>query len=138
VPHGTELWPEALELLEVALTQLAEAATAEGGEGQADDPLVAPVGMAPDQSGSFRPVDELDRAVVPEQEDVGDLPDGRAGATGVPPDGEQQLVLCGREADCHRLCLAPVQEAAQAGPELEKTRVVRIGKIGRHIYIVSR
>jgi hypothetical protein len=31
-----------------------------------------------------------------------------------------------------------VQEPAQAGPELEKTCVVGIGKIGSHIYIVSR
>jgi hypothetical protein len=31
-----------------------------------------------------------------------------------------------------------VQEAAEAGPELEETCVVVIGKLGRHIYIVSR
>ena len=138
MPHGTELWPEAVELFEVPLTQLAEPATAEGREGQADDPLVVAIGLAPDQSGRFRPVDELDRAVVPEQEDVGDLPDGRAVAARTPPDGEQELVLRRREADFHGLGLAPVQESAEAGPELEETCVVVISKLAWHIYIVSR
>jgi hypothetical protein len=138
VPHGAELRAETVELFEVALTELAETPTPEGGEGQVDDSLVAPVRMAPDQPGSFRAVDELDRAVVPEQEGVGHLPDGRAVPPWVPPHGEQQLVLCRGEADGDRLRLAPVQEAAEAGPELEQTCVVGIGKIAWHIYIVSR
>ena len=138
MPHGTELWTQAVELFEMALAQLAETAVPEGGEAQVDNSLVAPVGMAPDEAGGFRPVDQLDRAVVPEQEGLGDLPDGRTFPARVPPDREQQLVLRRREADGYRLCLAPAQEAAQAGPELEQTCVVLVGKIEGHIYIVSR
>ena len=64
MPHGTQLWPEAVELLEVALGQLTETAAAEWGEAEPDHPLVAAVGAAPDQAGGFGAIEQLDRAVV--------------------------------------------------------------------------
>ena len=130
MPHGTELWPEAVELLEVALASA-------GGDGDCRAAVrlsrttrwSLAVGSTPDQAGGFGPVDELDGAVVPEQEDVGDVADRRPARSRLTADGEQQLVLRRGETDRRGLFLAPVQEAAQAGPELEETLVVSVGKL---------
>ena len=67
--------------------------------------------------------------MVPEQEYLGDVADGRPVPVLPTPDGEQQLVLRRGEPDRRGLFLAPVQEAAEAGPELEETPVVSVGKI---------
>src|ERR1700747_714770 len=47
------------------------------------------------------------------------------------PDGEQQLVLGGRQAGGLRLLLAPTEEAAQTGPQLEQVGEVRL--LERHV-----
>jgi hypothetical protein len=100
--------------------------------------MVVAVGAAPDQSQGFRPVDETDRAVVPDQEHLGHLADGRSPRVPVPTDREEQLVLHRGESRRGRLFLAPVEEPAEADPELEEPFVVSVGNLWGHRYIVPR
>ena len=64
-----------------------------------------------DQTGCGCSVDELDNAVVSQQQVLGHLPD--RGRLAVASNGEQQLVLRSGEPDGLCLVLAPVLEAAQ-------------------------
>ena len=78
----------------MTLAQLVEAPAAERGQKLADDRWSL-VGSTADQPGGFGPVDELDGAVVPEQEYLGDVSDGRPVPVLLTPYGEQELVLAG-------------------------------------------
>jgi hypothetical protein len=57
--------------------------------------------------------------VVPDQEHLGDLADGRSPIVPVPADDEQELMLWRRESGRACLLLAPPQKTTQADPELE-------------------
>ncbi len=73
-----------------------------------------------------RAIDQAGRAVVAQQQSLGDVADGRFPWTGVPPYGEEELVLRGRESFAFGFLLAPAEEAPQLGAELEQSSVVRI------------
>src|SRR5438105_3710587 len=54
---------------------------------------------------------------------------------GMPPDGEQQLVLGGGHVRRQGQVLAPVEEAAHGVPELEQMGVVRVGERRKHLVV---
>ena len=117
--------------------QLRELGVTFGGELEADDSLIALIADPLDQAGPHGTVDELDDAVMTQEEVLCDIPDGRC--TGVASHREEQLVLCRGQADAPRLGLAPVQEATKAVAELEETGEVLVGQSpGSSIHIVSR
>ena len=90
-----------------------------------------------DQSGGDCSVDELDDAVVSQQQVLGHLPDRRRLA--VAPNGQQQLVLRSGEPDGLRLLLAPMLKAAQAVPERQQPDEVFVSEVrGSLSHIVSR
>jgi hypothetical protein len=62
--------------------------------------------------------------VVLEEKVVGELADRGWPVPGVAPDGKEKLVLGGCETGGAGLLLAPVQETAQTGPDLEEVAVV--------------
>jgi hypothetical protein len=99
-----------------------------GRELQADEAPVGAVSVAANESRPFGPVHELDRAVMTEQQVLGDLPDRRVVGPTMAPHCEQELVLLAREPSRHRLALAPVQEAPEAGPELQQLPVLLVVK----------
>ncbi len=103
----------------MACAELAEPTPTQRGQPEPDDPLVVGVGRPPHQSGVLGPIDQPNGAVVPEQQGLRHVTDRGAAPVPVPTDREQELMLRRREADGHGLLLAPVQEAAQAYPELE-------------------
>ena len=105
-----------------------EALAARRGELQADDPVVLGVAHPLDQLGRHGPVDQPDGTVMAQQQVVGDLADGRATAVGMPPDGQQQLVLRRGQPGPLRLLLAPADEAAQSGPQRQQILVVGISQ----------
>jgi hypothetical protein len=76
------------------------------------------------QPGGLRPVDQLHRAVVAQQQVPGDLADGGPARVGVAADRQQQLVLRGREAGGGGLLGAPAQEPAQPGPKAQQAFVL--------------
>jgi hypothetical protein len=105
---------------------------AAGGEAQADDAVVLGVLGALEQPGGHGAVDEADGAVVSEQQVVGDVSDGRSGRVVMTSDGEQELMLGGRESGGVGVLLAPAQKAPQIRAQLQQTAVVLVGWAGRH------
>ena len=121
---------EAIELLEVAAAQAGELARAVRGQPEADGAVVVRIVLAADQPRAGRPVDQADRAVVPQQERRRDVAEGRPAAVRMAPDREQELVLGGRDAERLGLLLAPVEEAPELGAEAEEPLVVRVVEPG--------
>lgn len=105
-----------------------------GGEVEAHDAVVVGVGYTLEQPRRLGTVDELDGAVVAQQEVLGDVTD--RGWFAVASHGQEQLVLGPREPDRARLIIAPVQEAAETVAEREQAGEIAIAeRIGgwRHI-----
>lgn len=100
--------------------------------------MIAAVDPAPDQAQRLRSIDEAHHAVMPEQECTGDFADGRSVALAASPDRQQQLMLSRCEPDRGSLLLAPLQEPAQASPEIEESLVIGVGNLWFHQYIVTR
>jgi hypothetical protein len=92
--------------------ELLKTTFSEGRQLEADYALVMWVAGAFHQARGGRPVDELDGAVVAEEQVPCDLTDGRSPRVVVAADGEQELVLGGGEADGGRLPPAPSQKPA--------------------------
>jgi hypothetical protein len=107
------------QLFEVASAELSEPAAAEWRQSEPHDPVVVVVGSALDEAGGFGPVDQTDCAVVPNQERLGNVSDGRLARTRTSSNCEQKLMLHGGETRRGGLFLAPLQEASKPGPELE-------------------
>ena len=124
VPEGGQPVVEAAQLFDVSRRQGLQLPAAQGRETEPDDAVVAGVLGPGHQARLLGAVDELDDAVVSEQEMAGDVAD-RGGRT-VPTDGEEELVLGGREAGPARCLLAPAEEPAQPVPEREQRPVVRV------------
>src|SRR5262249_19095680 len=88
-------------------------------------PTVALPALAADEPSRFRPVDELDHAVVPEVQPVCERSDRRGPAPGQPLHAEEQLMLLRLEARRPRRLLAEAEEPAQLVAELGERTVVR-------------
>jgi len=115
-----------------------------GGEPHPDHAVVVGIGGALHEIRLLCAIDQLDSAVVAEQEVAGDVADRRVAP--MPPDGQQQLVLRRRQALVPGLLLAPVEEAPELVAQVEELLVVPIGQRslarlgGRHIvtrYVVT-
>ena len=74
--------------------------------------MVGRVDMTNYQSRLGRAINEADDAVVPKQQRLRDVADRRRGAAHMAANGEEELVLRGRDADTRGLLLTPVQELA--------------------------
>lgn len=86
---------------------------AAGREPETDDTMVLGVLGALEQPGRDGAVDQADGAVVPEEQVIGDVSDGRSGRVVMTSDREQELMLGGGEAGGAGVLLAPAQEAPQ-------------------------
>ncbi len=87
----------------LAVRRMGERAGAQGAlqaielvEGEAHGSVVVGVGQAVDEAAALGAVDELDHAVVAEQQVIGNVADGRVAV--VAADRQQQLVLRGCQA----------------------------------------
>jgi hypothetical protein len=89
-----------------------------GRQSDSHDPLVGRIVLAPHESRLLGAVNQLDRTVVAQQKVVGDVADARRAA--VTANREQQLVLCGRDADVSSLLLAPVKEPPESVAEVQE------------------
>jgi hypothetical protein len=138
------------QLLDVDRAEVLEALLTGGGQDESHLTLVGRVGSALHETGGLRPVDELDRTVMTEEQMIGHVADGGPQRTGtatgaafavrftVTANREQELVLRGRQTRGRRLLFAPAQEPPQSGAELEESRVLGITEAPRHGPIVTR
>ena len=123
VPQSVHRRCEVRELLEVLLAERLQLLGTPIGEAQSHDAEVVGVLAARDQPGLLGAVDEPHRAVGA---------DRRPPRIAVPANGEQQLVLGGREARGLGVLLTPAQEAAQTAAQFQEASVVLVGGRGRH------
>ena len=112
-PGAGEVGGEAFEFFKVQCGERFESHGALRGEPEVDDPLVVFIAVervtSPASSArSTRPMALWWR----EKQVVGGLADGRSFRVGVAPNGEQKLVLGGREPRRSGLLLAPALETA--------------------------
>ena len=114
------------------LGELHEDARSLGSQAQADHAAVVLVLQALDQARGFRPVHQADGAVVAQEEVAGHVADGRPARVLVAADGQEELVLGGRQPGGFGLLGAPVQEPAQACPEQEQSLVLGISDFAWH------
>jgi hypothetical protein len=91
-----------------------------GAERDPDHPVVLRVDLARDETCDLGALDQLDGAVVLEEQGLRDVVDGRAGRAVMPPHHEQELVLGRGDAGRARPGLAPVQEAPELRAQLEE------------------
>ena len=98
------------ERLQLALTGI--------GETDAHDSMVLVIASTLHQTGRFGTVDELDRAVVAQQQVARDV--GHARRTPMPPDGKEELMLGRRDVGSLGAFLTPAEEPAQAIAKLEQ------------------
>jgi hypothetical protein len=128
VPQGAESICEALELLEMERREPLQGGAASAAEREPDDTTVRWVLHAGQETGRPGPLDQLDRAVVSQQERVRDITDRRARFPRMASDGEQELMLRGSQSDDPRLLFAPVQEAPKPGPEIQQAAIVVVNQ----------
>jgi hypothetical protein len=93
---------------------------------QAHDAVVVGVGHTLEQSCRLGPVDELDGAVVAQQEMLGDVTD--RGWLAVAANCQEQLVLRSCQSDRARLIIAPMQETAETVAEREQAGEVTVAE----------
>ena len=82
------------------------------------------------RSGGRGAVHQPHRAVVPKEQRLGDVTDGRAAVGLGTSNGEQELVLGRCDAERRGLFFAPLQEPADRGPEPEELPVFVVVEVG--------
>ncbi len=88
-----------------------------------------------DQAGGNGPVDQAHGAVMTEEQVVGHVADrGRIG-TAMTADGQEQLMLGGRQARFGRPVLAPSQEVTEPIAKIEESLVLGVSQIRTHIVL---
>src|SRR6185312_5735990 len=123
----------------MCLRQRAQRERSHLGELEVDDRVRLRVALSCDQPRLLGPVDQPDRTVMTDDEDLGDLAHGRAARLTRRADRQKQLVLRGRDADLPGLLLAPVQKAAQPVAELRQALVVVVAELAfRLCHVASR
>lgn len=128
VEQGAEDLGQQAQLLQMGLGQGVEPLVAEAGEGEADEALVVDVPPALDEAEVLRPVHEPHGAVVADEEVPGDVGDRRPPVVGVPPDGQEQLVLGRRHVEPGGLLFAEAAEAAQGDPKFQDPGELLVGQ----------
>jgi len=122
---------EFVQAIQVSLGQLLQYALALAGQADAHHAAVVSVRRPRHQPGVLGPVDELDRAVRPQQQVPGQITHGGRQVSPVSFDGYQQLMLNMGQALSLGLVFAPPLEAAQGNPELQEPLEVLLGQPGR-------
>lgn len=95
-------------------------------ERQAHDPAVVSIDRTHHVPAALGPIDELDHAVVLQQQVVGQFGHRRRGIAVVPADGQQQLMLLRSESGSVGLLVAPVQEAPHRRAKPQQVTVLLI------------
>lgn len=122
-PFPGELGGESLQFLEVLSREAFQPLSSLVGKVQTNHSLIGCVPRSLYEAGLVRPIDQTDHAVMAEEEIVRHFADRRTPGVGVPPDSQEQLMLCGRQPGCFSLLLAPSLKMAKTGPQRQQSRV---------------
>lgn len=114
-----------------------ECPPATGGEADAYDAVIVGVRAATYEAGGCGSVDELDDAVVSEEQLACEVSDRRRPGTDA-PDREQELMLRGGDARFGGAFLGPPKVPAEPGAKGEEAPIVVVGESHRHENIVAR
>ncbi|MEA2564136.1 MAG: hypothetical protein QOH06_5640 [Acidobacteriota bacterium] len=114
------------------LGELHENAHSLGSQAQADHAAVVLVLQAFDQVRGLRPVHQAHGAVVAQEEVAGRVADGRPARVLVAADGQEELVLGGRQPGGFGLFGAPMKEPPEARPEQEQPLVLGVADFSLH------
>lgn len=123
-PQSLHRGRELGELIEMLDGEPGESLGAVGREREPNDAMLVRVGSPLHERRCLGSIDELNHAVMAQQQQLGDLADRRSLRASVPADREQQLVLCRGQPRGFRLLFAPLQEAAQTRSQLQQVGVV--------------
>src|SRR6266496_35327 len=115
---------EATQLLQVQGGETGQALGPVGAEAKPHGPRISGVLVALHQTGRHSAVDQLDRAVMADQQVASHVPDGRSGTVRMSADREQELVLRWSNASRRGLVGTPTQEPAQPGAKVEQPLVM--------------
>ena len=121
---------EVCELLEMERRKPFEPVLGLDGESQTHHAMIVGVTDAVHEAGGVGTVDEPDRAVVLEEQVVGDVTDGGSAVARVAFHRQQKLVLRRRQPGRLRLVFGPCEETAKAAAQLEETPELCIGDTG--------
>lgn len=113
--------------------ELAETAPAAIGERDAHDAVVVAILTPANQASGLGPVDELDDAVMAQEQLGGEIAHGRMTGLGVAAYREEELVLSGRDPGLDGSFLGPTEVAAEAGAEGEKALIVLVLQVDREV-----
>lgn len=124
LPDRRERRPKATQFLDVLARQLLETALTDRGEGHAHGTRVVWIRRPDHQPVALGTVDDLDRGVVPNDQELGNLADPGSLDNGAAANSEEQLMDRGVQPRLCRGVLAPAQEPAKPRPELQQAPVV--------------
>jgi len=126
-PQPLEGGRQPAEFSQMSLGQLAQNGVSPGCGTHPHDPPVGRVGSPADDPRADRPVDELDHAVVAQEQVFREIAHRWAPPVRVAAYREEELVLGTGQPRRLGLLLTPPLEATQAGPEAEEPGIVLIG-----------
>jgi hypothetical protein len=101
-----------------------------------NSPPIAGVCFAPDEIVRGKAVSQSDRALVPDLQSFRQLADGHSIPGGKSLDGQQSLVLLGRETHGMRLLLAETQELSQTVTQRRQRFIVRFCNLGHVVWAI--
>jgi hypothetical protein len=111
---------QAVQLYQVGGGELIQDLLAPGGQPDPDEPPVAGIGAAPHETGYLSPIDQFDRAVMPQQQVIREIPHGRRLVAGMTLDRYEQLMLDMGQPGFASLIFTPALEPAQAAAERQQ------------------
>jgi hypothetical protein len=127
---------ELVQAVQVRPSQLLDDTVAFPGQGDTNHTAIRPVGYAFDEPGGFGSIHELHRAMRPQEQVAGQVPDRRRLVSRMSLDRHQQLVLDVRKPRGSRLILAPPLEGSQGYAELQQPLEVPPGQ-PRHCHLLD-
>jgi hypothetical protein len=119
-----------VQLDQVSRSQVVEDSLAPAGQPDPDEPAVAGVGGSLHQASRLRAIDQLDRAVMPQQQVAREVSDRRRLGAGMALDRDQELMLDMSQPGLASLILAPPLEPAQAAAERQQVLEILTGLLG--------
>jgi len=117
-----------LQFFEVCLRKRPQSLFALSRQLHQDAPAVVVIRDSSEQAEPGHAVDQLDRGMMPDQQDIREVADGNGLHAGEALDGEQRLVLLGRQPGLLGSRFAERQKLSEPKAKLSKSFVIDVGR----------